>query len=521
MSTTRDKLSLSSDAASKRNKIPKIPKLKEVELKVRFDMTKESLLHYQHTHVTNTHYLQIKIAVSPDYYREWNEPIGQHLVVNCLRKDFQLPYEYPTNGKYACEDGDELLLDTLEAKAEVLLGNEVGYASNLINFTKKEFLPSIVNNTIEIASTFMDNPTYVRAFPRNLIGKSNDKTCLKWETYVQSHVDSSISKDDLSHLNTDDLSYFVFKPEKLHFIDLDKIPSLACLLGYTFRTKKGTFPGQSIPNPHFTVAIKGDEELLYQNLVQALIEQTSNLLENIRQEPVGFLFKDSVSECIGDFNSIKINVFDYIEKAEKVRKKENNKEHLVFAEKLIEYTNDNRLRLAIDQGYYWKSIYFENLTNRIIKDLCSHLIRTFGEPFNLNGDSYLLSETVDKNKPPLIFYCSSDEEHAVDFALNVDLPICNSPSEFALLVNASIKDFFSNHQWFKKLNITEPNTKIHHEVALNDPHQGFITLGNEICECIWIEDYFSGSLIPRDKQIIIEVTRLKQKLILEEDSIPF
>jgi hypothetical protein len=503
MSTTRDKLSLSSDTASKKNKIPK---LKEVEVKVRFDISKDTLLDYQHAHRTNSHYLPIKFKVPPDYYREWNEPIGQHIMVNCLRKDIKLSYEYPANGKYIGDDGDEFLLHSLEAEADVLLSNEIGYASNLIDFTKKEFVPSLVNNTLEIASTFMDDPTNVRAFPRNLIVKSNDKTFFKWRTYVQSHVDNSISKDDLSYLNTDDLSYFVSKPKKLHFIDLDKLSTLACLLGNTFLTDDPFFEHGILSTPHFSVTIKGDEELLYQNLVKALIEQTSCLLQNITREPVGFLFKDSVSQCIGDFNRIKRSVFDHIDKTEKIRKKEKDKAGLEYAKTLIDFTNNQRLKLTLEQGFYWRPIYFEVLTETIKRELFTHISDAFRETFINNEEFYFIPDT----KCDFIFY--SAEEYGPNSSIFFE-EVCtletNTPSELALLLNASVKEFFVKHPLISKFNIVQPKNKI---LMQTDIHDKVLFFDGEKVEFICIANYFTGQLVPQQSELILDVTRFKKQL---------
>jgi len=500
MSTTRDKLSLSSDAASKKNKIPK---LKEVEVKVRFDISKDTLLTYQFKHNTNTHFLPLKLKLDPRAWIARTKIIQQHILVNCLNKDIRLSYDYPVNG-HICHGKftDDLLFEELNDTAESILLEELKFASHLINITKNDFVPSVIDNTIKIVTNYLDNPAEQDIFPQTLIYQRGKQTFFDWRGATDLAVSQIIKKQDDEALSFPFPKNEPLSSYSLCFIDLDKIPTLACLFGHVVMEDAHPFYQQD----HSLIYIKGDGEFIYQNLVKALIEQTSHLLKNICQKPVGFLFEDSVSKCTDDFNTIKNNALDYINQAEKVRKKENDKAGLEYAKTLIDFTNNQRLKLTLEQGFYWKPIYFEVLTETIKRELFTHISDAFRETFINNEEFYFIPDT----KCDFIFY--SAEEYGPNSSIFFE-EVCtletNTPSELALLLNASVKEFFVKHPLIGKFNIVQPKNKILMQV---DIHDKVLIFDDEKVEFICIANYFIGQLVPQQSELILDVTRFKKQL---------
>jgi hypothetical protein len=500
MSTTRDKLSLSSDAASKKNKIPK---LKEVELKVRFDISKETLLTYQHKHNTNTHFLPLKLKLDPTAWVDLNE-IERHILVNCLNKDIRLSYNYPVNGHIIHEEfTDDLLLEELNDTAEDLLWEELQFASNIINITKNDFVPSVIDNTIKIVTNYLDNPAEQDIFPQTLIYQRGIQTYLDWRGSTDLAVSQIIKEQGDEALSFPFPKNEPLTSYSLCFIDLDKIPTLACLFGHVVMEEAHS----SYQKDHSLIYIKGDGEFLYQNLVKALIEQTSHLLKNICQKPVGFLFEDSVSKCSDDFNTIKNNALDYINQAEKNHKKAKDKTGLEYAKTLIDFTNNQRLKLTLEQGFYWKPVYFEVLTETIKRDLFAHISDAFSKTCINNEEFYFEPYT----ECDFIYYSVSAERdpNSINFFEDVFTLENNTPSELALLLNASVKEFFVKHPLIGKLNIDQPKNKI---LIQTDVHDNVLIFDGEKMEFICIANYFTGQLIPRQSELILDVTRLKKQL---------
>jgi hypothetical protein len=504
MSTTRDKLSLSSDAASKKNKIPK---LKEVELKVRLDISKDTLLTYQHKHNTNTHFLPLKLKLNPKDWGDLNE-IERHIMVNCLKKDVHLTYNYPVYGHLIHEEfTDDLLFEELNDTAESILWEELKFASHLITITKNDFVLFIVNNTTKIVTNYLDNPEDLSCFPQTLIYPHGKHAFLDWSGFTDSVISQIIEEHD------DETYRFPFQKNaplstySLCFIDLNKIPTLAYLFGLFHKIDNPFFPKEES-----LIDIKGDEGLLYQNLVKALIKQTSHLLQNICQKPVGFLFDDSVSKCRNDFETLKNKAFDYINQIETDHKKEKDKAELEYAETLVSVTQNQHLELLLEQGFYWKPIYFEVLTKSIKDDLFKHLIETFSNKFKLNNnDMELRPNTVD---PESLFFSSSEnDDPQYDFWSMREWNETTVPSELSLLLNASVREYFLNHHWLNKLNITQPKTKIHillePDLSPNSNYELKAVDGHEI---ISISNYFVGSPAPRHSQLILDVGMIKSAL---------
>jgi len=500
MSTTRDKLSLSSDTALKKNKIPK---LKEVELKARFDISKDTLLTYQHKHNTNTHFLPLKLKLDPTTWADLNE-IERHILVNCLNKDIFLSYDYPINGHMIHDKfTDDLLFKELNDTAEDILLEELKFASHLITIAKNHFVPFIVNNTTKIVTNYLDNPEDLSGFPQALIYPHGNHAFLNWSGFTDSVISQIIEEHD------DETSWFPFPKNtplstySLRFIDLDKIPTLAYLFGLLLKIDNPFFPKEES-----LIEIKGDEELLYQNLVKALIKQTSHLLQNICQKPVGFLFDDSVSKCTDDFETIKINALHCINQIETDHKKAKDKTELEYAETLVSVTQNQHLELILEQGFYWKPIYFEVLTKSIKDDLREHLNKFLNNGLKLSNKNMELPPHSTLDDSAVIYddiYPQSiwDRDHSET----------QIPSELALLLNASAKEFFLNHPWLKRLNIAQPRTKI--DVFLEkdeDPHSGYEMKAIENSEMISISNYFKDSLIPRNSVLIIDVGMIQSKL---------
>jgi len=523
MSTTRDKLSLSSDAASKKNKIPK---LKEVELKVRFDISKDTLLTYQYKHNTNTHFLPLKLKLNPTAWGNLNQKvwddfneIERHILVNCLNKDIRLSYNYPVNGHNIHEEfTDDLLFEELNDVAERILIEELQFASHLIGITKNDFVPFIVDNTTKIVTNYLDDPEDMGDFPTKMIvgthKDSKDDFLLKWSVNTDLCIHRIIEEQadkNLDFLRNKPLSAYSWV-----FIDLNKIPTLACLCGYVVLTKTANETVSFWDENDSIVEIKGDEELLYQHLVKALIEQTSYLLRNITHEPVGFLFDDSVSKCTDDFNTIKNNALDYINKAEKDHKKAKDKVELEYAETLIKVTRNKHLKLTIDQGFYWKPIYFDVLTQSIENDLREHIVETFSKEFLLDNKPLLLEFC----HPRFLHYSTSESDpDSVNFWQNMAAKRTNKPSELALLLYASIQEFFFNHTWLSEINTKRPETNIFVQTDTSDETE--IKFNGDPVEFIAISNYFVGSPIPRERELIIDVLKFKTQLQHPDDVIPF
>jgi len=503
MSTTRDKLSLSSDAASKKNKIPK---LKEVELKVRFDISKDTLLTYQHKHNTNTHFLPLKLKLNPTTWADLNE-IERHVLVNCLKKDIRLPYDYPINGHIIHDKfTDDLLFKELNDTAEDILLEELQFASDLINITKNDFVPFIVDNTTRIVTDYLDDPEAQSISPHTLISKHRNKTYLEWSGSTDLVISQIIKELDDESLRFPFPIDEALSTYSLLFIDLDKIPTLACLFGHVAIEEDHSF----YQKDRHSLLLVGNEESLSHNLVKVLIEQTSHLLENIRHEPVGFLFEDSVLACIDEFNKIKNDAVDNIRDRQKELKEKKDKTELGYAQVLLEVNDDQHLSLTIQQGYYWKPLYFKLLTQTIKNDLYKYLIANFSDRFKFNNnDMELQPDIADPDR--LYFSSTEDDDPRYDFWDRHEWSATSSPSEMALLLMPTVERFFLSNNWLRMINIAPPKIKPWKAIAPKDKNWEEFT-EVEDSEIIVISDYFKGSPAPRHSELILEVGMIKSAL---------
>jgi len=468
MSTSsRDKLSRKTFSASSKG----VPKLRNVAHKVRVNISDDSVVQYQRTHQTLSHYIKINLDIEP---QEWTaSAIEQSILVQCLGNETHISFDYTSTSP---ELTDDQLLRKLELIIEDTLRQELNLIERLLLVAKDDFWPSLMMSIVDKISDFSEKPNETLSFSPDLFVIKNQNVFIDWPQFIKQIINPIIARHDYFNAQISNQSF--------QFIDINRLKPLAAILGYTpsHLKKEHWWEKENL------IKIGPITDTFDEDLVDALLNQTHTVLSQLQAQPMGYLFKESVSLNSHQFDAFTASKKTATKKLRSSRKKTNLMIQQGYAETLVKEGFAERLRLAMEQGVYWKAIYFECLTQQLLKELNAHVANEF-KIDKLSEDILSFVDTSNINDS---FRAYSDlHELQESFA----------PSQLALEVNGAIIKFFRSHPWLRYINCQQPKTIIKDKIT---------TERNDI-PCVFGEEYilvkqiFTGPPIPRNPELLFNV----------------
>jgi hypothetical protein len=472
MSTSsRDTLSRKTFSASSKG----VPKLRNVAHKIRVNITDDTVIEYQRTHQTISHYIKISLDITP---QEWAaSAIQQCLLVQCLGNETHISFDYTSTSP---ELTDDQLLHKLELIIEDTLRQELNLIERLLLVAKDDFCPALIMSIVDRVSDFSEQTSEALSFNPDLFIIKNENVFIDWPQFIKQIINPIIARHDDFNAPISNQSF--------QFIDINRLKPLAAILGHTPSHLKKEHWWAKVN----LIKVGPITDTFDEDLVDALLNQAHTVLLQLQAQPMGYLFKESVSLNAHQFDGLTASkkMSTAIMRAD--RKRANMLRQLGYAETLIEVGFAERLRLTISQGIYWKAIYFETLTAQLLKELNAHV----ANEFKIDKLSEDILSFVDTANPDDFFsnYCETR---------NVDKSF--SPSLLSLKINASIIKFFRHHPWLYKINCQQPKTFILDRIDADK--NGDVYVGGE--EYILTKQFFINTPIPKNPEILFHVGNFK------------